>query len=53
MTLDEIKARINQYKLDYSESTHTAQVVRLEEIIKSLLELCSEQESEINMLYLK
>jgi len=44
MTLQEIKARINQYKIDYSESTQTAQVVRLEEMIKSLMELCEGQD---------
>lgn len=42
MTLSEIKARINQYKIDYADSTQTAQVVRLETIILELLKLVEE-----------
>lgn len=50
MTLDEIKDRINQYKLDYSESTHTAQVVRLEEIIKNLVEIAEDAKELKNLV---
>lgn len=50
MTLDEIKARINQYKLDYSESTQTAQVVRLEEIIKNLVEIAEDAKELKNLV---
>ncbi len=44
MNLEQIKVRINQYKLDYSDSTQTAQVVRLEQLIVDLLRICESQD---------
>jgi len=44
MNLEQIKVRINQYKIDYADSTQTAQVVRLEQLIVDLLRICESQD---------
>lgn len=46
MNLEEIKACIEAYKLDYADSTQTAQVVKLETIILELLKLVEAKEKK-------
>ncbi len=42
-TIDEIKADIEAYKEDYSDSTKPIRVARLEQMVVDLVELCEQQ----------